>query len=234
MRESPDMGICKKLSRLELVTVAIVITVVICLLVVVVSAVKRAQYAARRSNSYGRLTQMRLALQNYESRHESLPPLYLRDQQGRPIHSWRAIVLPFLEFESLKLLDLSQSWDSDYNRKVVEAVPPRDWTWFARDLAFERMPVYTSIFALLGSDSIWDPTTGLPRGTTHDNPSAILLVSVPTSNIKPLEPRDITEAEVRAWIQDGKEVYFIATDRYGVVQLKNDGLVFRRWEEVHD
>lgn len=144
----------------------------------------------------------------------------------------------FVETESLKQLDLSQPWDSASNREVADKVPQRDWNEFARDvIPPEQHPVTTHILALLGKDSIWDAKSGLPKGTRKEFPDAILLISVPESNIEPLEPRDIPEAEVCALVKDGKEVLFIrADDRYrcGVVKVEDGRLVFRDWKEPDD
>lgn len=200
------------------------------LLVAGVLLVRQAQRDARRSNALGRLSQMKFALQLYENQHGTLPPLVVRDSQGRPMHSWRALILPHLESESLKQFDLSQPWDSDYNRKIIEETPLIDWGYFARDLLPEELPVSTHLFALLGAESIWDQTTGLPEGTMKEHPDAILLISVPISTVHPMQPGDITESEVRELVESGHEVLFIMADAprgYGRVTIERGRLQFR-------
>jgi hypothetical protein len=222
---------------MRLVVAIVLIVTIGSLLVAGVFVVRHAQHAAKLCSAYGRLCQMRLALQMYESQYGTLPPLCVRNRQGKPIHSWRALMVPCIEFESLKRLDLSQSWDSQYNRGVAESIPPGAWTWWARDIPIGQPPVSTCIVALLGRDSIWDAKTGLPKGTLQRNPDAILLISMPESDIHPLEPRDITEEEVRTLIGDNKEVLFIRARTeydYGVVKLEDDKLLFRSWQELHD
>jgi hypothetical protein len=141
-------------------------------------------------------------------------------------------MVPHIEFESLKRLDLCQPWDSQYNRGVANSIAPGEWNWWARVVGFERMPISTCILAMLGRDSIWDPKTGLPKGTLQRNPDAILLISVLESDIHPLEPRDITEEEIRALIKGGKEVLFIRTGtryaryEYGIMRMDRGELVF--------
>ena len=34
---------------------------------------------------------------NYESVYHTLPPAYLTDAEGKPMHSWRVLILPYLE-----------------------------------------------------------------------------------------------------------------------------------------
>ena len=181
---------------------------------------------------------MRLALQGYESQHGTLPPLCLRDNQRKPVHSWRALILPHLDGkEWFKRLDLSRPWNSDHNRKIIDAVPLEEWTWFARDLPARGFPVSTHILAYLGPNSIWDAKTDAPIGRTGEHPGAILLVSIPESNIRPLQPGDITENEIRKLVEDGHEVLFILAAvpyGYGVVTTEGGRLTFHSWQETLD
>jgi hypothetical protein len=192
-------------------------------------AVKQARHAARILTAEGRLSQMRLALQNYETAHGSLPPLFLRDAGGRPIQSWRALVVPHLELDCLKQLDLAHPWDSADNRKIIDNVSQHDWGWFARDIPSDRPPAVTHLFAWTGAGSLWDAKTGLPKGTTREHPDAVLLISVPESSIHPLEPRDLSEEQVRALVEAGQEVLFIRANAspYGLVKLDRGRLVFK-------
>jgi hypothetical protein len=83
----------------------------------------------------------------------------------------------------------------------------------------------------VGRDSIWDAETGLAKGSTTACPDRILLISVPHSDIKPWEPRDITEKEVRARVEQGEDVFFIGADKkYGKVKVADGSLMFVRGE----
>ena len=192
----------------------------------------RAKAEARRIQAYGRLCQMRAALQIYEQEHGALPPLCLRDNLGMPIHSWRALVLPHLgsaQFSKLpKHLDLSQPWNSDFNERLVDSTPPEEWVWFAWDRAQTRMKVSTHILAYLGRGSIWDGKTGLPKGKTPEHPDAVLLIWITKGNRHPLQPGDITEEEVRQRVEKGEEVLFIVagSSSTGIVTLERGELVF--------
>ena len=44
-----------------------------------------------------RLKQIGLAMHNYLSAHTTFPPPYSADKNGRPLHSWRVLILPYLE-----------------------------------------------------------------------------------------------------------------------------------------
>jgi hypothetical protein len=53
-----------------------------------------------------------------------MPPAVVYGPDGKPWHSWRVLLLPFLENVALyKQYDFSQPWDGPTNRKVLEQMP---------------------------------------------------------------------------------------------------------------
>ncbi len=46
------------------------------------------------------LRQLSLALHNYHDRHGHFPPPYVADANGKPMHSWRVLILPHLAWMS--------------------------------------------------------------------------------------------------------------------------------------
>ena len=57
-------------------------------------AVETARGVALRSVCKNNFKQIWLGLQNYHERYGSYPPAYVADQNGRPTHSWRVLLLP--------------------------------------------------------------------------------------------------------------------------------------------
>jgi type II secretory pathway pseudopilin PulG len=75
--------------------------------------------AARRAQCVNNLRQIALALLNYESTYEALPPAYTVDVDGKPLHSWRTLILPYLEQQPLyETIDLSKPWNDPANAKA--------------------------------------------------------------------------------------------------------------------
>lgn len=59
-----------------------------------------------------------LAMHNYHDTYGSLPPAYTVDANGRPLHSWRVLILPFIEQKDLyEKIRLDEPWDSEHNRQ---------------------------------------------------------------------------------------------------------------------
>jgi Protein of unknown function (DUF1559) len=62
-----------------------------------------------------------LAMLLYEREHGVLPPAYTVDAEGKPLHSWRVVLLPYLGEEELYAkLRLDEPWDSEHNRRFHE------------------------------------------------------------------------------------------------------------------
>jgi hypothetical protein len=53
-----------------------------------------------------------------------LPPAVLRDRAGHPLHSWRVLLLPYLEEEGLyQEFRLDEAWDSPHNLALLSRMP---------------------------------------------------------------------------------------------------------------
>jgi len=77
--------------------------------------------AARRMQCINNLHLIGLAMQHYEAVNGCLPPAYTTDQAGHPLHSWRLLLLPYLEQRDLyEKIRLDEPWDSPHNRSVLQ------------------------------------------------------------------------------------------------------------------
>src|SRR5271157_1002785 len=80
---------------------------------------------AARSQCTNNLKQIGLAMHNYHDRHKTFPPAYTVDKAGKPLLSWRVLILPYLEQEALyKEFHLDEPWDSEHNRTLIDRMPP--------------------------------------------------------------------------------------------------------------
>ena len=71
------------------------------------------------------LKQIGLALHLYAEQYGSLPPAHTIDAEGKPLHSWRTLILPFMEQEPLyNRIDLSKPWDDPANKVAFAAATP--------------------------------------------------------------------------------------------------------------
>src|SRR5262249_10862652 len=55
----------------------------------------------------------------------SFPPAYLADASGKPMHSWRVLILPFIDQQALyREYNFSEPWDGPNNSRLLTRMPP--------------------------------------------------------------------------------------------------------------
>ena len=103
----------------------VLVAVIGILIALLLPAVHVAREAARRNQCMNNMKQIGLALDNYHHAHDSFPPAYIPDENGDPMHSWRVLILPYLEQGYLyDEYDFSQPWDSPHNLQVTDVAIP--------------------------------------------------------------------------------------------------------------
>lgn len=95
-------------------------------LVVLFLPMRRSREGARRMQCANNLKQIGVALHSYHDKYGALPPAFSVDAEGKPLHSWRTLILPFLEYEPVyKTIDLSKPWDDPANKRAFDIeIPP--------------------------------------------------------------------------------------------------------------
>jgi prepilin-type processing-associated H-X9-DG protein len=87
-------------------------------------AMRSAPEAAHNAQCVNNLKQIGLALHNYQEMYETLPPAYVTDDDGTPLHSWRVLILPFLDRKDLYgQYRFDEPWNGPNNRKLAERIP---------------------------------------------------------------------------------------------------------------
>ncbi len=62
-----------------------------------------------------------MALHNYHDQYHAFPPAYTVDADGKPLHSWRTLILPYMEQKALyDKIDLTKPWDDPANAEVFK------------------------------------------------------------------------------------------------------------------
>ena len=85
----------------------------------------RARSASGRARSMNNLKQIALAMHNYHDVNGRLPPAATSDKDGKPLLSWRVLILPYVEQAPLyRQFHLDEPWDSPHNKKLLTQVPP--------------------------------------------------------------------------------------------------------------
>ena len=73
----------------------------------------------RRSQCRNNLKNIGLALHNYHEAHGCFPPAFVADANGKPMHSWRVLILPYLDQgPSRKMYSFNEPRDGPNNKKL--------------------------------------------------------------------------------------------------------------------
>jgi hypothetical protein len=145
---------------------------------------------SRRMTCSNHLKQIGLALQNYHDVYGSFPPAYIADASGRPMHSWRVLILPFAEQKPLyDAYRFDEPWDGPNNRKLHNQYP----AYFCCPACWQKQPKgETNYVAVVGPDTLWpgEKATSF-AGLIDGSSNTIMVVEVHNSGIHWMEPRDL-------------------------------------------
>jgi prepilin-type processing-associated H-X9-DG protein len=142
-----------------------------------------------RSECSNNLKQIALALHNYHNVHGSFPPAYIADKNGRPMHSWRVLILPFLEHGGLyEQYDFNEPWNGPNNRKLAD-IPIAAFNCPADN---KEPSTTTNYLAVVGPDTAWTGSESTSLADfAGDKGTTLLVVEVADSGIHWMEPRDL-------------------------------------------
>jgi hypothetical protein len=80
--------------------------------------------AAGRTWYGDHLHEIALAMHNFHGRYQTFPAIGSFDKNGRPLLSWRVLILPWLNQEELfKKFHLDEPWDSEHNKALLPLIP---------------------------------------------------------------------------------------------------------------
>jgi prepilin-type N-terminal cleavage/methylation domain-containing protein len=114
-------GNSKTRHGFNLTELIVVVAVIAILASLIVPARRNVRPAMRRTQCRNNLKQIVLALHHYKDEYHVFPPAYTVDDHGKPLHSWRTLLLPYLEEKALyKKIDLSKPWDDPANARIGE------------------------------------------------------------------------------------------------------------------
>jgi hypothetical protein len=191
-------------TALNCVVVAAVICFLLVLAVLALPVGDSEGKAHRRSSCGLNIRQLAIALTDYEQAYKSLPPAYTVDANGNRLHSWRTLILPYLdESETYAQIDLSKPWNDPIHDKVR-----------AQFLINYRCPSIeksnrTAYLALVGPNCVFNTEVPTTFAEITDGP-AVTIMLVETSSkleIEWMEPRDISPEDFYKYLMSPKAAF---------------------------
>jgi len=106
------------------VIVGVSLAALCCLCAVPALLLPAVQESARATACTINMRQITLAIQNYHDIYQAMPTAIVADESGRPLHSWRVLILPFIEQNRLyDQIRFDEPWDSDHNSQFANQCP---------------------------------------------------------------------------------------------------------------
>jgi hypothetical protein len=155
--------------------------------------VKHGMDEARESTCLGNIYRIRHALERYRDEKGDYPPLYVADADGKPMHSWRVLILPYLPDDANELFrsyKFDEPWNGPNNRKLATQTPA------SYQCLFETKGTTTPYLMVSSS------ADRQKINQAGDDP--ILLVEFNRKMVHWMQPDDISIDEFNKMIAEGK------------------------------
>lgn len=159
-------------------------------------ALVAANQAAAKRTCANNLRKIGQAILAYQAAHAgAFPPAYSADATGKPLHSWRVLILPYLGPEGQTLhqqLNLNEPWNSPQNAALAGRMP----RIYASPLDQNALNLHESNYhAIIGKRTMWPDGDSRKLIDIKDGAANTLLVIETKSNGKSwMEPNvDLTE-----------------------------------------
>jgi prepilin-type processing-associated H-X9-DG protein len=174
--------------------VVLIVLFLVCL-GVLMPTVQGAREAARRAQCCNNLMQISLALLSYEGTNGCFPPATIADKNGKPMHSWRVLILPYLEQNRVyNAYNFNEPWDGPNNKKLLGSRSPI-YACPSDPNANAPGATQTNYVVVVGPNAAWpDQKSGKHRLDDFRGESSltIMVVEVANSGIQWTEPRDLS------------------------------------------
>jgi len=105
------------------ITRFVVVAVFGILLFMLLPPSQRTSGGHRRTQCLNQIRQVALAMINYENENRHFLPAYIADENGKPMHSWRVLLLPYLNQDELyQRYSMDEPWDGPNKSKLHDEI----------------------------------------------------------------------------------------------------------------
>lgn len=176
----------------QYIQVILLFVMVSFLVILLLSETKDSYLAGRRDQIRYQMRVIGQGFQKYYHQHGCMPPVLISDSNGIPTHSWRALLLPYVEFKKSKIdYHFAEPWNSNHNQEV--AVQNQDL--YSRILDSDQFNGIknTKLVAVVDDSTIWSQFRTCPfQGDFNDGEKYVVLIEIPNPGGLWNEPADIS------------------------------------------
>jgi hypothetical protein len=158
--------------------------------VAAMQGVQKTREAASRTQSTNNLKQIALAMHNYHDTNRAFPPQAVFGKDGKPLLSWRVLLLPYLEEQELyKQFKLDEPWDSEHNKKLLAKMPRVYKDPGGTEKALANHATYYQGY--VGKGAFFEGKKGLRFADFPDGTSNTLMIVEAATPVPWTKPEDI-------------------------------------------
>jgi hypothetical protein len=201
---------------------AVLLTIVVACPVAIVMAIASTWHTMTLMQAHNSFKTILMGLHQYHDEHGHFPPVALRGENGRALHSWRTVLIPSLPSNSqgneLAGLDFTKPWDDPANLVVEE------------HYSLTRFPY--QFLAIVGPGAAWDESGVRSLSDFKDGSSqTVLAIALRKTDIPWYQPRDAHFDGETLWLGDpadkrrvpiNQDLYLLMAD--GEVHYRQHGL----------
>jgi Protein of unknown function (DUF1559) len=129
------------------------------------------------------------AMHAYHEKNGRLPPVAIFDKDGRPLLSWRVLLLPYLDQEELfRQFKLDEPWDSPHN---IALLPKMPWDFAPLPGVPPLGPNTTPFQVLVGKGTAFEGREGMRLKDDIPRSSYTLLIVEAHNGVPWTKPQDV-------------------------------------------
>ncbi|MEE2640244.1 MAG: DUF1559 domain-containing protein [Planctomycetota bacterium] len=183
------------------------------------SAYGEAENRARCAENLRRLS---IAMLLYEADQGNLPPVWTADSNGKPLHSWRVLLLPYLGQQKLyDQIRLDEPWNSKHNQKFSSADVP----CFRCPSCIACTTGQTTYSVIVGGETAFPEGLGRPLSELPPRAQRMILIAERKDPVNWLEPgNELLQSDVEKGVGSASATGGVATissDHFGGSQVGN-------------
>jgi hypothetical protein len=165
-----------------------------------------------------------LALHAYHEAHGHYPPAYIADANGKPMHSWRVLILPYLNQQPLfDAYRMDEPWDGPNNSKLQKWMPP-----VYRCPSDKPVTNCSSYLAVVGMETAWPNDQFVSNADFKNGDGAantIQIVESSNSGINWMEPRDLDFKQIIQQVKNAQNPHLGSSHPHSDNVLLADGSI---------
>ena len=190
--------------RPSVVEIIVIIAVVCIVAWLLLPAFQQTRVYSPRTSCWNNLKQIGFALHNYHDDYGAFPPSFVAGPDGQPAHSWRILLLPYLDQQALyDRYDFSEPWDSAGNIQLQDSMPTvyRCRSFLAGiktgSLQHQHLSRLSSYVAVVAQDGVFCGDDSVSLQDISDGPEDTLMVAETHQHaVHWMSPVDVTPGQL--------------------------------------